>query len=84
MIERLLTDLAGSRELIIPLPAGPGWPPGRLSGGRLRPAPAAIALPWLVVPPFVLIAVSFIKPVYYVLHIEFCLPAGDPDAAWWG
>jgi len=25
--------------------------------------------------PFVLIAVSFVKPVYYVRYIEFCLPA---------
>src|SRR5258705_2187366 len=37
--------------------------------------PAAIALPWLVVPPFALVAVSFVKPVYYVRYIEFCLPA---------
>ena len=28
-----------------------------------------------MVPPFVLIAVSFVKPVYYVRYVEFCLPA---------
>ena len=26
-------------------------------------------------PPFVLIAASFVKPVYYVRYVEFCLPA---------
>ena len=76
-IERLLTDLAGSRPLILPFALlalgglyaawrADGWPPLN---------PAAIALPWLVVPPFVLIATSFVKPVYYVRYIEFCLPA---------
>jgi len=76
-MERLLVNLAGSRPLIAPfaLLALAGlltawradhWPPLN---------PAAIALPWLVVPPFVLIAVSFVKPVYYVRYIEFCLPA---------
>src|SRR5439155_6341729 len=76
-MERLLTDLAGSRLLILPFALPP-------LGGRVaacladdwRPLnPAAIALPWLVVPPFVLIAVSFVKPVYYVRYVEFCLPA---------
>jgi len=76
-IERLLTDLAGSRPLIVPfalLALG-----GLLAGWRAdgwRPLnPAAVALPWLVVPPFVLIAASFVKPVYYVRYVEFCLPA---------
>jgi mannosyltransferase len=76
-IERLLTNLAGSRPLIVPfalLALG-----GLLSAwlaDHWRPLnPAAIALPWLVLPPFVLIAVSFVKPVYYVRYVEFCLPA---------
>jgi len=76
-MERLLINLAGSRPLIAPfalLALG-----GLLTAWRAdhwRPLnPAAIALPWLVVPPFVLIAVSFVKPVYYVRYIEFCLPA---------
>src|ERR1700677_206447 len=52
---------------------------GRLSeglgdGGR-RLTPAAIALPWLVVPPVVLIAVSMVKPVYNLRYVEYCLPA---------
>jgi len=76
-MERLLTNLAGSRPLIVPFAL-------LALGGLLtawvadhwRPLnPAAIALPWLIVPPFVLVAVSFVKPVYYVRYIEFCLPA---------
>ncbi len=76
-MERLLVNLAGSRPLIAPFAllalAGllTAW-----RADHWRPLnPAAIALPWLVVPPFVLIAVSFVKPVYYVRYIEFCLPA---------
>jgi mannosyltransferase len=76
-MERLLTNLAGSRLLIAPFAllalAGllTAW-----RADHWRPLnPAAIALPWLVVPPFVLVAVSFVKPVYYVRYIEFCLPA---------
>jgi mannosyltransferase len=76
-MERLLVNLAGSRLLIAPFAllalAGllTAW-----RADHWRPLnPAAIALPWLVVPPFVLVAVSFVKPVYYVRYIEFCLPA---------
>jgi mannosyltransferase len=35
---------------------------------------AGIALPWLVLPPAVLIAVSFIHPVYVERYVLFCLP----------
>jgi mannosyltransferase len=76
-MERLLTNLAGSRPLIAPFALLALV--GLLTAWRAdhwRPLnPAAIALPWLVVPPFVLVAVSFVKPVYYVRYIEFCLPA---------
>jgi len=76
-LQRLLTDLAGSRPLILPfalLALGGLIAAWRADGWRPL-NPAAIALPWLVVPPFVLIAASFVKPVYYVRYIEFCLPA---------
>jgi len=76
-MERLLTNLAGSRPLIAPfaLLALGGLLAAWLADHWRPLNPAAIALPWLVVPPFVLIAVSFVKPVYYVRYIEFCLPA---------
>lgn len=40
-----------------------------------RMSPAVLALPWLVVPPAVLLVVSLVKPVYNVRYVEFCLPA---------
>jgi mannosyltransferase len=76
-MEQLLADLAGSRWLVLPfaLLALAGLISVGLAD-RWRPLnPVAIALPWLVVPPFVLIAASFVKPVYYVRYVEFCLPA---------
>ena len=76
-MERLLTDLAGSRPLILPfaLLALAGLFAACLADDWRPLNPAAIALPWLVVPPFVLIAASYVKPVYYVRYVEFCLPA---------
>ena len=71
----LVHDFAGSKALVIPvgLLALGGVLAGALDGRRL--SPAAIALPWLVVPPVVLLAVSMVKPVYDQRYIEFCLPA---------
>jgi mannosyltransferase len=76
-IERLLSTMAGSRPLVIPfaLLALAGLAAGWLADDRRPLNPAAIALPWLVVPPFLLIAASFVKPVYDVRYVEFCLPA---------
>lgn len=50
------------------------------SGGARRSAPTTIALtqvalPWLVAPPALLIAVSFIHPYYVERYVLFCLPA---------
>jgi len=76
-MERLATDLAGSRQLILPfaLLALAGLIAVCLADDWRPLNPGAIALPWLVVPPFVLVAASFVKPVYYVRYVEFCLPA---------
>jgi mannosyltransferase len=75
-IERLLTTTAGSKDLVLPLAllALGGLAAAWLADGWRPLNPAAIALPWLVVPPFLLIAASFVKPVYYVRYVEFCLP----------
>ena len=75
-IDRLVTTTAGAKDLILPftLLALAGLVTAVLAD-RWRPLnPAAVALPWLVVPPFLLIAASFVKPVYYVRYVEFCLP----------
>jgi mannosyltransferase len=76
-IERLLSTMAGSRDLVLPLAllALGGLAAAWLADGWRPLNPAAIAVPWLVVPPFGLIAASFVKPVYYVRYVEFCLPA---------
>ena len=38
------------------------------------PSPATVALPWLTVPPAILIAVSTTHPVYDQRYVEYCLP----------
>jgi mannosyltransferase len=51
-----------------------GGGPGSGASWR-RMSPAAIALPWLVVPPVILLAGSEVKPAYSPRYVEFCLPA---------
>jgi mannosyltransferase len=76
-IERLLDDFAGSRELVglFAVLVLAGLVACCLADNWRPLNPAAVALPWLVVPPIVLIAVSYVKPVYYERYVEFCLPA---------
>jgi mannosyltransferase len=76
-IKRLLEDFAGSKELLAPfaLLVFVGLVVACLPDNWRPLNPAAIALPWLIVPPFLLIAVSYVKPVYYERYVEFCLPA---------
>jgi mannosyltransferase len=76
-IERLLSTTAGSKDLVLPLAllVLAGLATAWLADGWRPLNPAAVALPWLVMPPFVLIAASVVKPVYYVRYVEFCLPA---------
>ena len=76
-IEKLVSDFAGSRGLVLPfaLLALAGVAAACLADNWRPLNPAAIALPWLVVPPILLISGSFIKPVFVERYIEFCLPA---------
>ncbi len=76
-IEKLVSDFAGSRGLVLPfaLLALAGIAAACLADNWRPLNPAAIALPWLVVPPILLIGGSFIKPVYVERYVEFCLPA---------
>ena len=76
-IDRLLEDFAGSKELLVPfaLLVLAGLVMACLADNWRPLNSAAVALPWLVVPPFLLIAVSYVKPVYYERYVEFCLPA---------
>jgi len=76
-INTLVRDFAGSRTLVIPvgLLAAGGIAAGIMDSRGRRLSPAAIALPWLIVPPVILLAVSRVKPVYSERYVEFCLPA---------
>jgi mannosyltransferase len=76
-IEKLVSDFAGSRALVLPfaLLALAGLVAACLADNWRPLNPAAVALPWLVMPPFLLIGGSFIKPVYVERYVEFCLPA---------
>ncbi len=50
-------------------------------GGRARLAAAwplqlpALAVPWIVLPPLLLIALSFLQPLFVTRYILYCLPA---------
>jgi mannosyltransferase len=76
-IDRLITHFAGSRDLVVPvaLLALAGVTAACLADSWRPLNPAAMALPWLTVPPFLLIAGSYVKPVYVERYVEFCLPA---------
>jgi mannosyltransferase len=76
-ITRLLENFAGSKGLVVPfaLLVLMGLVAACLADNWRPLNPVAIALPWLVVPPLLLIAVSYEKPVYYERYVEFCLPA---------
>jgi mannosyltransferase len=74
----LVRDLSGATALIpviaviALLGCAAGLGPG---GGQKRPTLTAMALPWLVVPPVLLIVVSFIHPYYVERYVLYCLPA---------
>ena len=76
-IKRLAEDFAGSKDLLVPfaLLALVGLVVACLPDDWRPLNPVAIALPWLVVPPFLMIAASYVKPVYDERYVEFCLPA---------
>ncbi|HLI40067.1 MAG TPA: glycosyltransferase family 39 protein [Streptosporangiaceae bacterium] len=76
-VDALIRGFAGSRDLILPVTvlALCGIAAACLADDWRPLNPAALALPWLVVPPVLLIAVSFAKPVYDQRYVEFCLPA---------
>jgi len=75
-IERLVENFAGSKELVVPfaLLALAGLVAACLADSWRPLNPAAVALPWLAVPPVLLIAGSYVKPVYVERYVEFCLP----------
>lgn len=76
-VASLLRDFAGS-VLLLPLIALLAVLGLAAGGGRRRGAGltlGVLTLPWLVIPPVLLIAVSFAHPVYVERYVVFCLPA---------
>ena len=76
-IASLLRDYAGAAVLIpvVGLLAVLGCFTGegvRRGGGLTL---GTVALPWLVLPPVLLIVASFVQPVYVERYVVFCLPA---------
>jgi len=49
---------------------------------RLPVTPGSVALPWLVLPPAVLLVASRVTPVYDGRYVEYCLPALAILVAW--
>jgi mannosyltransferase len=74
----MVTLFAGSSALI-PLVAGLavcGVASGLGAAARRREVTVVtVALPWLVLPPLILLAASLVKPVYVERYVVFCQPA---------
>lgn len=73
----LAASFAGSKLLVLPagLLALGGVAAGLAGRPRVQVPLAAVALPWLAVPPLILLAVSQISPVYDGRYVVCCLPA---------
>jgi mannosyltransferase len=88
-VSNLFVSFAGSKPLVVPIAAlalcglvaslvaraGPpsGDGPAPLAGGSA--ILTIVALPWLILPPVVMLAVSRFKPVYDERYVLFCQPA---------
>jgi mannosyltransferase len=76
-VASLLRDFSGV-ALLIPVAVLIGMLGCAAGRGLRRDAGltlALTALPWLAVPPFLLLAVSFAHPVYVERYVVFCIPA---------
>ena len=74
----LMTGFAGSAALLLPVTAAAAC--GLLAGlvprgGAKVAAPALIALPWLVAPAVIMLAVSEVHPVFNVRYVLYSQPA---------
>ncbi len=76
-VATLVRDFSGA-TLLIPVAVLLGWL-GCIAGRGIRRGRgltlAVVTLPWLVLPPAVLIAASLAHPVYVERYVMFCLPA---------
>jgi mannosyltransferase len=82
----LISDFAGSRALI-PVVLAIALCGIAAGAPRWRELTVVtVAVPWLVLPPLTLLAVSVVKPVYVERYVAFCQPAlallGAAGLAW--
>lgn len=73
----LISDFSGSKYLFPVVGVLVGVCIVAELGGRRRPGLSTtnLAVPWLVLPPVVLLAVSLAYPVYVERYVVFCMPA---------
>jgi mannosyltransferase len=73
----LISDFSGSKYLFPVVGVLVGICIAAELGGRRRPgwSTANLAVPWLALPPIVLLAVSLADPVYVERYVVFCMPA---------
>jgi mannosyltransferase len=76
-LDLLVTLFAGSHVLIpVVLALALCGVAAGMGAARLRQVTVVtVALPWLLLPPFILLAVSVVKPVYVERYVVFCQPA---------
>jgi mannosyltransferase len=81
-IRALFTGFAGSKPLVIPIAllALCGLAVGITARSRRAavpglPTPAVVLLPWLVLPPAIMLTVSRFKPIYHIRYVLYCQPA---------
>jgi len=72
----LIAAFSGTRALIpLVVLAALGGVLAALTGRRAQVDTATLALPWLVLPPAILLIASQVHPVYNSRYVTFCLPA---------
>lgn len=77
-VRLMVTLFAGSRALIplVAVLAACGVASGLgPAARRLEVTVTTVALPWLVLPPLIMLAASLVKPVYVERYVVFCQPA---------
>jgi len=86
-IRALFTGFAGSKPLVIPIAllALCGLMVGGLAAGIIArsrraaapglPTTAMVLLPWLALPPAIMLTVSRFKPIYDIRYVLYCQPA---------
>jgi mannosyltransferase len=76
-VARLVAMFAGGEQLIplVAVIALCGAVAGRMSRHPGELTLTGVTLPWLVLPPLILISVSQVHPVYVERYVVFCLPA---------